>query len=214
MEKVKLSEITIERIKNRDFKDFIPELYELEKVIENNPWHNNDRVLDHTISVLVELEQVFEKLNDRIKAYLDKKINTYSRKELLFLATLFHDIGKKETYKKENDIARCPGHEEAGALNLETILIRFDLSESEKKFIIEIVRNHGIIHEILNYPEENPEKKTEEFREKHPDIFLEIILLSTTDMIASQLKDNNPEELNFRRDFLNKIINNYSPNRF
>jgi len=214
MEKIKLSEITIEKIKNKDFKDFIPELYELEKIIENNPWHNNDKVLDHTISVLVELEQVFRKLDDRTKTYLDKKINAYSRKKLLFLATLFHDIGKKETHKKENDIVKCPGHEEAGALKLETILTRFDLSETEKKFIIEIVRNHGIIHEILNYPEENPEKKIEEFKEEHPNVFLEIILLGIADMIGSQLKDNNPDEFKFRTDSLNKILNNYSLNRF
>lgn len=209
MEKIKLSEITIEKIKNKDFKNFIPEFYELEKVIENNPWHNNDNVLNHTISVLVGLEQVFEKLNNRIKVYLDKKIDTHSRKELLFLATLFHDIGKKETYIREKNIAKCPGHEEVGAVKLKTIIPRFDLSEIEKTFIIEIVRNHGIIHEILDYPEENPEKKTEEFKEKYPDIFLEIILLSIADTLGSQLKENNLEEFNFRVDFLNKIINNY-----
>ena len=203
---MKLSELTIEKIKTREFEKLIPELYELEEVVENNPWHNNDRVLGHTISVLVELKQVFEKLNNKTKAYLDKKIGTYSRKELLFLATLFHDIGKKETYKKENDIARCPGHEEVGALKLENILTRFDLSESEKKFIIEIVRNHGVIHEILNYPEENPEKKVEEFKEGHPNTFLEIILLAVADMVGSQLKENNLEDFKFRIDFLNKII--------
>jgi len=211
MEKIKLSEITIEKIKNGNFKDFIPELYELEKIIENNPWHNNDKILDHTISVLIELEQIFKKLNDRIKACLDKKINTYSRKKLLFLATLFHDIGKRETYKKENDIVKCPRHEEAGALKLETVLTKFDLSESEKNFIIEIVRNHDTIHGILNYPEENPEKKIEKFKEERSNIFLEITLLSIADMIGSQLKDNNPNEFKFRMDSLNEILNNYSP---
>ena len=209
MQQKRLSELTIEKIKNREFEKFIPELYELGEIIENNLWHNNDNVLTHTISVLVELEQLFKGLNERIRVYLDKKINTYSRKELLFLVALFHDIGKKETYKKENDTTKCPGHEEAGALKLKTILARFDLSEHEKKFIIEIVRNHGIIHEILNYPEENPEKKTEEFKEKNLDVFLEIILLAIADMLASQLKDNNPEDFKFRMDFLNKIINSY-----
>lgn len=62
---------------------------------------------------------------------------------------------------------------------------------------------------MLNYPEENPEKKTEELKERHSDIFLEIILLSIADMLASQLKGNNPEEFNFRIGFLNKTINNF-----
>lgn len=209
MHQIRLPELTIEKIKNREFEKLIPELYELVEIIENNPWHNNDNVLNHTISVLVELEQLLQRLNDRIKVYLEKKINTHSRKELLFLVTLFHDIGKKKTYKREKDITRCPGHEEEGAVKLKTIIPRFDLSESEKKFVVEIVRNHGIIHEILNYPEENPEKKTEEFKEKYSDIFLEIILLAIADMLASQLRDNNSEDFKFRIGFLNKIINSY-----
>jgi len=210
MKKVKLSEITIERIKNKDFKDFIPEFYELEKVIENNPWHNNDKVSNHVISVLVELKQLFERLHNRVKTYLDKKIETYSRKELLFLAALFHDIGKKETYKKENDITTCPEHEEGGALKVKAILTRFDLSESERGFVTEIVRSHGVIHEILNYSEENPGKKIKRFREENPDIFLEIIVLAIADMLASQLKENKPDEFKFRMDSLNKLLNNYS----
>lgn len=209
MQQLRLPELTIERIKSRAFEKLIPELYELEEIIENNPWHNNDNVLNHTISVLGELEQIFEKLNDRIKACLDKKIDAYSRKKLLFLATLFHDIGKKKTYRKEKDITRCLGHEEEGAVKLKTIIPRLDLSESEKEFVFEIVRNHGTIHEILNYPEENPEKKTEEFKEKYPNIFLEIILLAIADMLASQLKHSSPEDFEFRIDFLNKIINSY-----
>lgn len=209
MEQIRLSEFTIERIQNREFEKLIPELYELEEIIENNPWHNNDNVLNHTISLLRELEELIKKPNDKIKVYLDKKINTYSRRKLLFLAALLHDIGKKETYKKEKDITECLGHEEVGAVKLKTILPRFNLSENEEEFVIKIVRNHGVIHEILNYPDENPEKKTEEFKKRHPEVFLEIIILAIADMLGSQLKDNRPEEFNFRMGFLNKIIDNY-----
>jgi len=209
MLKIRLSELTIKKIKNRKFKTFLPEFYEQEEIVENNPWHNNDSVLNHTISLLRELEELIKKSTDKIKARLDKKINTYSRKKLLFLVAFFHDIGKKETYKKEKDITKCLGHEEVGAIKLKTILPRFDLSENERKFVIKIVRNHGFFHDILNYPEENLDKKTEEFEGKYPDIFLEVILLSIADMCGSQLKLNKPEEFNFRMNFLNKIIDNY-----
>jgi len=209
MLKIRLSELTIKKIKNRKFKIFLPEFYELEKIVENNPWHTNDDVLNHTISVLRESEELIKKSSNKIKVYLDKKIDNYSRKKLLFLAVLFHDIGKKETFEKEKDITKCPGHEEVGATKLKTILPRFDLSKNEQEFVIKIVRNHVVIHEILDYPEESPEKKTEEFKKRHPDIFLEVILLSVADMLGSQLKDNKPKEFNFRMDFLNKIINNY-----
>ena len=209
MQQIKVSELTIERIQNRELEKLIPDFYELEEIVENNPWHNNDNVLNHTISLLKELEELIKKLKDKIKVYLDKKIDTHSRKELLFLATLFHDIGKKETYIREKDITECLGHEEVGATKLKAILLKFDLSEKEREFVIKLVRNHGFLHEILSYPEENLEKKTEEFKGKNPDIFLELILLSIADMCGSQLKLNNPEEFNFRMNFLNKIIDNY-----
>lgn len=54
MPRIKLSEFTFEKIKNREFEKFIPEFYELEGIIENNLWHNNDSVLNHTISALIE----------------------------------------------------------------------------------------------------------------------------------------------------------------
>jgi len=209
MSKIKISELTIERIKNREFKEIIPDFYELEKIVENNPWHNNDNVLNHTISLLKELEELIKRLNYKIKVYLDKKINAHSSKELLFLAALLHDIGKKETYKKEKDATKCLGHEEVGATKLKAILPKFDLLENEQKFVIELVKNHDFFHDILNYPEESLKKKTEEFKGKHPDIFLELILLSIADMCGSQLKLNNPKEFNFRIDFFNKIINSY-----
>jgi putative nucleotidyltransferase with HDIG domain len=209
MERIKLSKFTLERIKNKEFEKFIPEFYELEKVIENDLWHNNDSVLNHSISISIELEKLFKKLNKRVRFYLNRKIDTHFKKELLFLAAIFHDIGKKETFKKEKDATSCLKHEKIGAMKLKKILPRFNLSEKERKFIIKIVRNHGFLHDILNHPEENPEKKAEEFKRKYFDIFLEVILLSIADMCGSQLKLNNPEEFNFRINFLNKIINNY-----
>jgi len=207
MLKIRLSELTIKKIKNRKFKTFLPEFYELEKIVENNPWHTNDSVLNHTISVLLELKQLLKKLNDRIKVYLGKKIDIYSKRELLFLTALFHDIGKKETFEKEKDITKCPGHEKVGTTKLKIILSKFDLSKNEKEFITKIVRNHGFIHEILNFPEKNLKKKLEEFKKRYSDIFLEVILLSIADMLGSQLKNNKSKEFNFRMTFLNKVIN-------
>ena len=38
---------------------------------------------------------------------------------------------------------------------------------------------------------------------------MELILLAMADTLGSQLKDNDPEEFNFRIDFYDKIINEY-----
>ena len=42
---LKISDVTIKKIKNNDYIKELPELYELKEVIENNEWHNKERVL-------------------------------------------------------------------------------------------------------------------------------------------------------------------------
>jgi hypothetical protein len=205
MEKIKLLEFTIEKIKNREFEKVIPELYELENVIQNNPWHDNDPVFNHTLSVVTELNNLLETGSDKIKEYLNKKVKNNSRRQLLILAAIFHDIAKKEAVNE----ALFLGHEEMGAGKFRDIILRFNLSQGEKYFTEKIIRNHGFIHEILFHPEENPNQKWLKFKEKNPDIFLEIALLSKADMLGSQLKNNMPEDFDFRMDFINKIIESY-----
>ena len=209
MNKVKTSEFIIDRIKNKEFKDVIPELYELEGVIENNLWHTNDSVFDHIISVVTELEDVIERANENIKDYLGEKIDNYTKKEILFLGSIFHDIAKKETFIKEGDATKCTGHEEKGGEKVKDIIKRFDLSEREQGLVIQTVKNHGVIHEILNNPDEDIEKQVDDFKEEHPDIFLETALLAMADLLGSQLKNNSPKEFEFRKEFLNNIISNY-----
>lgn len=209
MNQVKLSEISVERIKNRELEEVIPELYELEGIIENNRSHNNDPVFNHTITVLIELEKLFERANKRIKNYLAQKVNSHSRRELLFFVTVYHDIGKKETLKKEGNTIQFPGHEEMSAEKIQRMMPKFDLSENEKEIVIQTIRNHGFFHNVLDHPEDDLDKKTKEFKEKNSNAFLEVVLLTIADIFGGHLRENNPEEFKFRIDFLNKIIECY-----
>jgi putative nucleotidyltransferase with HDIG domain len=203
MEKIKLSGFTVEKIKNREFEKIIPELYELEKVIQNNPWHDNDPVFNHTLSVVSELNALLEITSDKIKEHLNIKIQNYSGKKLLILAAIFHDIGKKETLKKTLFL----DHEKIGAEKLRNILPRFDLIEKEREFVIKIVGNHDFIHAISRL--ENAGVKWLEFKKQNPDIFIEVALLAKADILGGQLKNNMPKEFDFRIGFVDKIINSY-----
>lgn len=209
MEKIKLSEFTVERIKKREFEKSIPELYELENVIENNPWHSNDSVFHHVVSVTTELENLLKDVNNKIKNFLDRKVTNHSQKELLFLATVFHDIAKKETFSVKNNITETIGHEEMGSEKLKNIIARFDLSKDEIELISKIVKNHKFIHDISNLSMKEANEKWERFKKQNSDIFLELILLGKVDMLGSQLKNNMPEEFDLRMDFINKIIDSY-----
>jgi hypothetical protein len=58
----------------------------MKKCIEDNPWHKNISVYDHTIDVLKELNKILEKnINSDLDLYLSKKENNYFKKDLLFL---------------------------------------------------------------------------------------------------------------------------------
>ena len=187
---INLSKITIQEIKNGALKEILPELYELEEVIENNGSHNNQPVFEHILATLAALEQ-----------------KTTSKRQLLFLATLLHDIGKKETLKKDGDIVRFPGHEAAGAEKLKTILSRFDLSDKDKETITAIVKNHGFFHNLLDKRATSDlSREISEFRENNPEIFHEVVLLTIADLQGGHLMKNKSEEFNFRINFLSKII--------
>ena len=92
---------------------------------------------------------------------------------------------------------------------LKEIIRRFDLLKEEQSLVIQIVKNHGVIHDILSYPKEQIRKEIGDFKLQHSNIFWELVLLSMADLLGSQLKENEPEGFKFRKEFLSKIINNY-----
>ncbi|MFH1661728.1 MAG: HD domain-containing protein [Candidatus Falkowbacteria bacterium] len=205
---IKVSDITIEKLRNNQLQNELPEFFELKKCIENNSWHNNDSVFSHTLSVLEELKKLLRTVNNKINSYLNQQIDNYSRKDLLFLSTLFHDIAKTDTLIEENNLTSCPDHEEIGSEKVKDILERFDLSGKEKVIVIDTIKYHGKIHPILSLKNTNIEKQFADFKQRHHDIFIELILLGMSDTFGSQLKENNIEEYNFRRDFYRRIIDN------
>ncbi|KPJ55275.1 hypothetical protein AMJ47_00115 [Parcubacteria bacterium DG_72] len=229
MQKIIPSELTIKRIKKREFEKLIPEFYKLEEVIENNRWHNRESVFDHTLSVLDNLERIIRSSKKEIKQALNKVIDRNSRKNLLRIAALLHDIGKKETITNLGDGVRgCPGHEKKGAQKTRKILKCFDFSPKESKIIIDIVRNHGTIHDIigLGYKDfkrsakkergltyavtglenKNFQKEYRNFKKKLSNIYLELILLAFADTIGSYLKKTRPAEFNHRINFYKKEL--------
>lgn len=233
MQQIKLSDITIEKIKSRNLEKIIPEFYKLEDIIENNPWHNRESVFDHTVSVLANLEKIVRNSSKDIKKALTEIIDKNSRRDLLYLATLLHDIGKEETIADLGDGVRgCPTHEKKGAKKTEKILRRFNFPPEEFKIVTDIVRNHGIIHDIIGLGckdfqkglgEEHSlthavvglgNKKFEEeyknFKKKFSKIYLELILLAFADTIGSYLKKTKPSEFRYRINFYKKELENLS----
>lgn len=231
MQLIKLSDITIQKIRSRELGKLIPEFYRLEDIIENNPWHNEESVFNHTISVLDNLEKIIHNSKKSIKQALNKIIDKNSRKNLLYVAALLHDIGKKETIADLGGGVRgCPGHEKKGVQKTKKILKLFNLSPKELKIITDIVESHGVTHDIVGLgckdfqkgvgkehslthavvglEDKSFRKEYKDFRKRFSNIYLELILLAFADTIGSYLKKTKPAEFRHRINFYKKELKN------
>jgi len=227
MQRIKLP--SVKEIKNGKLEKVIPELYALKGTVENNPWHNQEPVFDHVLSVLENLGKIIRDSNKSITKLFDEIVDVNSKKDLLYLATLLHDIGKGETITDLGNGARgCPNHEKKSAQITEKILKRFNLSPKESKIIIDIVGNHGIIHDIIGLKCKNFKKGGEKehdlthaiaglenknfneeyrkFKNKFSKIYPELIFLAFADTVGSYLKKTEPSEFSCRIDFCKKEI--------
>ena len=180
----------------------LPEFYELKKVIENNPWHNNESTFTHTLAVLNELQKFFKNnKNAKLKLYLNKKIDAYRRKELLFLAIVLHDLGKKETIITKGKISSFPNHEKISVRKARKILRNFNLTGKEKDIVLGIIKDHSHIHDIVRPENFTLAKQFNEIKKISKNYFIELIIMVMADTTAGFLKTTNPSEYKFRVDF-------------
>lgn len=208
MEKIiKIENITINKLKQGKFKEELSEFYELKKVIENNSWHNNESTFTHTLAVLTELEKFFRNnKNTKIKNYLNKKVDNYSRKDLLFLATVLHDFGKKETIIKNGKISFFPKHEDVSVFKAKKVLKKFALSKREKNIICGTIRKHSDLHDIIDDDNKNLKKQFAKLMKQSKDFSIELVIMVMADTVASYLKKTMPRKYNFKINFYKKSL--------
>jgi len=193
-----INDITIKKIKSNKLLNELPEFYELKSVIENGNWHNNESTFDHTLNVLSNYVKFLVKSNGNVSEYLNEKINTYQVKDLIYLAVLFHDLGKKETIIKSGDKSSFPLHEKISVAKSRKILNKFNLSVSEKKFVLEIIKQHSYLHSIVELGNKKMEQQFNGLREKMPQYIVGLVILVMVDTINSYLKVTMPEKYKFR----------------
>jgi hypothetical protein len=200
-------------IKSGKLFPLIPEFYDLKDVVENNDWHHKQNVFNHTLSVLDNLDKALRDVNKAAKQFLNKKIGTITRKKLLQVAALFHDIAKKETIASNNNSAYCPNHEARGSIKTKKILKRFKLSDKELTFILSIIKHYGLVHK-MSTDNRNFQRKFTSFKKKFfHSIYPELILLTFADTMGSDLAKTRPTEFKFRISFYKKEISNLPPKK-
>ncbi len=115
---------------------FIPEFGALRCLVVHEPYHMYT-VDEHTLMAIRNLEALrstkYKSLED-----LHEIFNSLERVDTLFLALLFHDIGK----------AAGRHHEEEGYKRLKNILARFNFDVRKRQRIEFLVRNHILMSTI------------------------------------------------------------------
>lgn len=212
--KKNVSRLNRTNIVSGKLKELIPEFYELKNVIENtnDGWHDNESTFDHTIAVMSALEKMFLKASGRLKKTLNQKIDTNTRRILLKVAVIFHDIAKKETIiKDENGFTSFPEHAELSAKKTKNILERFDLSEKEKQFILDIIAGHMYLHLLLVPDNPNFQKDFVAIKNRFLNyIYPELILLDYADTVDAGIRKTRPKEFRYRIDFYRREVEKLS----
>ncbi len=177
-------------LNNGAFENKLPEFYGLKNCVEHMPpWHFYESVFDHSISVVGSLLEIFNRENKQLRTYLGKNpFDHYTKKDLLFLMTAFHDIAKPDTViTDENGYTSCPEHERKGAIKAQSILDRFDLVREESECITAMIGLHGIF--CYTQHRENPERDYNNLRRLHPSIYLDMLLFELADTKALHVAD-------------------------
>lgn len=213
--KINVFSITAKDLQKGKYKKLLPEYYELNSVIENSPWHLNQSVFNHMVAVFKGLEKVlgFSFIKGEIKKevlkHLQTKVKKHSRKELLIIATLLHDIAKKETIiEEQSGIKRCPAHEIIGSNMVKKFSSRFDLSNNETKIVEKIVHYHGFTNDILTLAlsKNRISRYCSIFREIVGDIYIELFLLMYADILGSDLEKSNKQEFDKRLELITNFL--------
>jgi UTP:GlnB (protein PII) uridylyltransferase len=218
MQPIKPDQVTAQSLQAGQWQELLPEFYQLKTVEENSSWHDHQNVFDHVVKVVKSLESVLsgtQPVSDNFPLLVEKLNQPFAsktRKQLLILATLLHDIAKPTTVRElEGGIKACPGHEEAGAAMVSSFATRFGLTPAETARVEKIVRYHGQLHDALSkILAAAPESADEIFAteiEPYQEIVLELLLLMYADVMGSDLQASNSDEYDQRLTLITQRIN-------
>jgi putative nucleotidyltransferase with HDIG domain len=209
----------------------LPDLISL-KDIQQSPPHIMD-VWDHTMDILVQLENLLEVLapefnpdkvgnlamglvalrlgryRQQIKEHLSQTLNPErSHHGLIFLAGLYHDVGKQKTRTvDENGKVQFIDHEQIGGKIIEKRGKALKLSNREIERLVTIIRHH-MRPSLLSHTMEIPSKKAvyRFFRDTGA-AGVDICLLSMADILATYGPTLPPERWEWHLDVVRVLLN-------
>ena len=109
---------------------------------------------------------------------------------------------------KDSQGTYFPGHEAKSAEYFEKEGYKlWELTDKEKGFITYLIKHHGELHGIVSYKLNKEGKMNEmlkEWRDKHKDKSIFLMILVYADTVNGDLKENAPKEYEFRVKYYEK----------
>ncbi len=145
-------------IKNKIFK-------KLKSVNENNLWHENETVYDHSIKTMkIAQKEIKGKFITNHKArelyfhFANKHIDGIKRGNIMVLIALLHDIGKALSYKEGGHVlpittihpdgtTTSPGHQYYGSTLIPELLAPLGFSQKLIMYVTKVVALHDTFND-------------------------------------------------------------------
>jgi tRNA nucleotidyltransferase/poly(A) polymerase len=184
------------QIEKMDFAGIIrtlfPELV-LQKNLEQNDYHHLD-VWEHTLESISQLERVLDieeevlkPWEEKITEYIDFEYSSgHSRRSLMKLAMLLHDIAKPHCRgRREDGRITFIGHERLGSDYCRDYLDRLRFPRYERNYVCGLIEGH-LRPAVFSREEPTRPRAAYRFFRDYEDAALGIILMSLADRLAAQ----------------------------
>ncbi|MFH0912746.1 MAG: HD domain-containing protein [Candidatus Omnitrophota bacterium] len=166
-------------------KIIIPEI-EVMRGVKQGPYHHLD-VWQHTLETVKQLELLIVgmKNNPEVKNYLDEVISSNrSRRALIKLGALLHDIGKPAARRREGGKTKFHGHERVGFNISKDIAWRLKLSNDELESLKRMIVWHLRPGYLADNDQISPRAKFRYFRDTGKES-VSVLLISIADQRAT-----------------------------
>ncbi|MFC1501208.1 HD domain-containing protein [Elusimicrobiota bacterium] len=194
----------------------LPEIKIMKKSARRFYFHPNG-LWQHSMETLKSLEDIFLKMGKyfhdsekNILIHLEQSLSQkVSRKNLLKMLALLHDVSKPECAKKVGNRMRFLDHEFKGSLKVACILKRFKMSNNEIKISKNIVEHH--MRPIsLSQANVLTKRATLRFFNDLGDNTIDLLLLALADWHSyKNIKTNKPKNLKKQELVLKELISRY-----
>lgn len=209
-----LKNITSTNLKKNTLNDSLTSFYKLKTVVENNPWHDNQSVLDHTVEVLSCWEKVLEKKEKQLELipfgeYFSITVEEYTLDEIMRVMILFHDLGKKTVLESFQPNRANATHEFMSSVEWQQYLQIFDFKHTVTKTITDLILQHGITHQLISlhiFYGYSVDDVTREASKLFGTYTLAMMLFCYCDVKGSDLKTLNPDEYEKRIETLTAVL--------